>query len=103
MNVSSSLSGIQTSITRHDITAHDVANVNTPGFKQRTAHQAETSPRGVRISRITHTPDSSAASSNTSLIEESKEQIQNKNTLSANTSVLKVKDRMIGELLDIFG
>ncbi|MBD3321558.1 MAG: hypothetical protein GF350_10740 [Chitinivibrionales bacterium] len=103
MNIAASGSAMKISITRHDITAHDVANINTPGFEERTAHQAEISDEGVRISHISRKANQSPGGSNTSLVEESKEQIQNKNTFSANAKVIKAKDRMIGELMDLFG
>lgn len=103
MNISAPTSGIQTSITRHDITAHDIANINTPGFEERTPHQVELNPQGVRIGSVTRTPNRSSDTSNTDLVEESKEQIQNKHTLTANTKVLKAKDQMLGEVIDLVG
>jgi flagellar basal-body rod protein FlgC len=101
VSFSSSISGIRTAITRQDITAHDVANVNTRGFEQRTALQTDVQPEGVRLSAITRTPNSPGAPSNTDLAEEATEQIVNKGSLSANIQVLKAKDKMVGELLDL--
>jgi flagellar hook protein FlgE len=101
ISLATPISGIQTSITRHDITANDIANINTPGYAEKTPRQTDMRPEGVRISSISTTPNSSTTLSNVDLAEESKEQIQNKDTLAANVSVLKTKDRMIGELLDI--
>ena len=100
---STPVSGIRTSITRHDITAHDIANVNTGGYEQRTPRQSDVSPQGVRISHIAQTPNDRADISNTDLAAESGEQIQNKNTLAANASVVKAKDNMIGEVIDLIG
>jgi flagellar basal-body rod protein FlgC len=100
---SDSISGMHTAITRHDITAHDIANVNTGGYEQRTPLQSDVSPRGVRISHIARTPNDRVDISNTDLAAESGEQIQNKNTLAANASVLKAKDSMIGDVIDLVG
>ena len=102
-SLSSSVSGMRVSITRHDVTAHDVANVNTPGYEERRVNQAAQTPSGVAITSITSTPNSPSAESNTDLVEETKEQIVNKHANSANAKALKVKDRMLGELLDITG
>jgi flagellar hook protein FlgE len=95
------ISGIQVSQTRMDVTAHNVANVNTPGFAQSTVEQAEVRPEGVRIASITKTPNSNPALSNTDLAEAAKEEIVNKDTLAADVNVIKAKDRMLGTLLDM--
>lgn len=101
ISFSAPISGIKTSITRHDVTAHDVANINTEGYSESTVHQAEVKPQGVRISSISKTPNSPHNYSNTDLAEETKEQVQNKNTLTANVKVLKAKDDMLGEVIDL--
>jgi len=98
----SSISGMRTAITRHDITAGDVANVNTQGYSERTPYQTDVATGGARISAIGRTPNSPQAPSNTDLTTEVMEQIENKNAVAANSKVFKVKDRMVGELLDLF-
>jgi len=103
MSFNSSISGIKAAIKRQDITAHDVANINTPGFEERIPHQVETKPDGTKISHISRRPNPQKDMSNTSLAEETKEQIQNKRTLQANAKVLKVKDDMLGEIIDLKG
>ncbi len=100
---SSSVSGIKAAITRQDITAHDVANIDTPGFKEQIPHQVETKPDGTKISHISRRPNTQKDLSNTSLTEETKEQIQNKRALGANAKVLKVKNDMLGEVIDLVG
>ncbi len=96
------VTGMQVSSIRHDITAHDVANINTAGYGQSVPDQADISPEGVRLSSITRIPNAAGQPSTTDLAQESVEQIRNKETFAANAKVLKVKDRMIGELLDLF-
>jgi flagellar basal-body rod protein FlgC len=97
----SSVSGIRTAVRRHDVTAHDVANVNTPGFEERRPHQADMLPEGVRIAHISRTPNSDPRLSNTDLATEAGEQIRNKHTTAANARAVRVKDRMVGEIIDL--
>ncbi len=99
----SPISGIKAAIKRHDITAHDVANINTPGYEEQVPHQVETKPYGTKISHISRTPNPSKESSNTDLAEETKEQIRNRRALSANVKVIKAKDDMLGEVIDLVG
>ena len=99
MNISP-VSGMQAAQTRHDITAHDVANINTDGYEERTAHQTDTATGGTRISHISRRPNQPDAPSNTDLVEETKEQIINKNLFAANAKVLKTQDEMLGQVID---
>jgi flagellar basal-body rod protein FlgC len=103
MNISFSapISGMKASSIRHDITDHDVANVNTPGFEEQQAHQTDVRPTGTCISHVSRTPNPDPALSNTDLAEEAKEQIVNKNAFTANAKVIRVQDEMLGTLLDI--
>ena len=103
ISFSSSLSGMKAAIRRHDIGAHDVANVNTGGFEEQVPHQVEKKPAGTEISHVSRTPNSNKEISNTDLAVESTEQIQNEKTLSANAKVIKAKDEMLGEVIDLLG
>jgi flagellar hook protein FlgE len=103
ISFNSSVSGMRAAIKRHDITAHDVANINTPGFEERIPHQVETQPDGTEISHISRRPNPQKDLSNTDLAEETKEQIQNKRSLQANAKALKAKDKMLGEIIDLVG
>ncbi|MGD9202807.1 MAG: hypothetical protein PVI26_14700, partial [Chitinispirillia bacterium] len=64
-------------------------------------YQVEKKTEGVEINHIGKTKTQNADYSNTNLAEETKEQLVNKNTLKANTVVLKVKDQMIGDVIDL--
>ena len=97
-----SVSGVQAASIRQAVSAHDVANVNTPGFRQYNAYQTDMSPSGTRISHITRTPNPNADISGTDLVEEVKEQKLSKNDFSANLKAIKVQDEMTEDLLDIF-
>jgi flagellar basal body rod protein FlgG len=104
MNISSNaaLSGVQTALYRHDVSANDIANMNTPGYEQVTPQQTETLPAGTGISNLARTPNDSVELSNTDLATEMVEQKTNGASLSANIAVLKAQDKMTGELLDLF-
>jgi flagellar hook protein FlgE len=97
-----SVSGLQAATLRQDVTANNVANINTTGFEQSTAYQTDMMPQGTRISHIVKTPNSPSADSNTDLVKEVKEQKINKAAFQADLNVVKVKDRMMGTLLDMF-
>jgi flagellar basal-body rod protein FlgC len=103
MNVSfaAPLSGIQTVLTRQDVSANNIANIDTPGFSQSDVSQTDMSPAGVRVTSLKRTANLSTENSNTDLAKEAVEQIQNKNELAANVNVIKVQDKMLGALLDI--
>jgi flagellar hook protein FlgE len=104
MNISSaaSVSGMQAAIIRQSVSAHDIANINTEGFGQYTAHQTDIKPSGTRVSNISREPNSPGNPSNTELTTEAVEQKESLNNLKANSAVIKVQDKMMGALLDIF-
>jgi flagellar hook protein FlgE len=101
VSFSASLSGMQASSTRHDITANDVANINTPGYEEYRPIQTDVNPAGTRIAAVIRTPNPDKTTSGTDLATESVEQIENKTTFSANAQMIKAKDKMLGTLLDI--
>ena len=103
MNISGSaaLSGSQASLLRQDVSAHDIANINTPGFQQVTPHQVEILPAGTRVSHFARTPNDSVTLSNTDLATEMVEQKVNSTTLSANLATIKAQDKMTGEIIDL--
>jgi flagellar hook protein FlgE len=95
-------SGMQTAIARQNVTAHNIANAVTPGFEQMNAHQAETPPAGVRITGYTRTPNSEGpGASGTDLAQQMVDLKINQNDFTANTKVFKVKDKMVGEAIDL--
>jgi flagellar basal body rod protein FlgG len=103
MNISTgaALSGTQTTLLRHDVSANDVANINTPGYEQVTPQQVSTTPAGTRIASLSKTPNDSVTLSNTDLATEMVEQNINSKTLSANLAVIKTQDKMNGEVIDL--
>lgn len=102
ISASSSVSGMQAAITRQAVSSHDVANINTEGFGQYTPYQTDTSPSGTRTSYIRRESNSAEAPSNTDLATEAVEQKESLANLKANSTVMRVQDKMTGALLDIF-
>ena len=95
------VSGMQAAQTRHDITAHDIANINTDGYEDRTPRQTDLETGGTRIAGVTRRPNTPNAPSNTDLVEETKEQIVNKTMFAANAKVLKTENEMLGQIIDL--
>jgi flagellar hook protein FlgE len=93
--------GMQVPLVRQDVTANNIANVNTPGFEQATPRQTDVAPAGVRISNIVRTPNPNPTVSGTDLAEQMTNMMVDKTTFTANAKVLKIQDKMIGEVIDL--
>ena len=99
-----SSSALRTTQTRQNVTAHNVANINTDGFSSSRVIQAEQKPAGVSAAAIQKNQNSDPqGQSNTDFAVEATNMIMNKSTYGANSKVLKVQDQMLGELLNIVG
>ena len=97
-----------------DVTANNIANVNTDSFKKSQATFQEGDPSGVvvSISRV-NTPGAPIPSedgtgkpresSNVDLAEEIVNLKTAKHGFQANLKTLKAEDEMLGSLFDIFG
>ena len=85
-------SGLQAAQLRLDASAHNVANLNTPGFRRQVVEQTE-SP-GVQAS-VQRSPQEGSA-----LEQDAVEQMAATYAFKANVQVLKTNDRMMGALLD---
>ncbi|MBL8025322.1 MAG: flagellar basal body rod protein [Fibrobacteres bacterium] len=97
-----SSSALYTTGIRHDVTANNVANINTDGFSQSDVIQTDISTGGTRVAAIRKTPNN-GGNSNTDFAKEAGEMIQNRNVYGANGKVFKIQNQMIGELLDMVG
>lgn len=97
---SAPISGLRANTTRMDVSGHDVANVNTPGFAQSRPVQTA-QPNGTEISALQKVPSSSPEASATELAEETVEQIESSAAYSANLQTIRTQDAMLGDLLDI--
>jgi flagellar basal-body rod protein FlgC len=99
---------------RLDVTANNIANLNTDGFKKSRAVFEEADPAGVvvSISRV-NTPGAPLPSedgtskpresSNVDLAEEIVNLQTTKHGYQANLKTLKAEDEMLGSLFDILG
>jgi flagellar basal-body rod protein FlgC len=96
----SSVSALQASSLRLDISAHDVANVNTPGFSQSRPIQTAQKP-GTAISAIQKIEPGQPDFSATELAEETIEQIKSEKDFAANAAVIKTQDKMLGEIVNL--
>lgn len=107
--VSLSASGIKAAFDSIDVSANNVANVNTDGFKSDTAAFSEGGNGGVVVNlRKSNTPGPTylkdgkmAVASNTDLVQETAAQISAKVMASANMAVLKTADEMEKNIIDI--
>jgi len=98
--------------TKLNVTANNIANVNTDGFKKSRAILQNTEPSGVAVSvNRVDTPgwplpseDGSTEpreSSNVELEEEIINLITTKHTYEANLKTIKTEDQMLGAIFDI--
>jgi flagellar hook protein FlgE len=94
---------MQLSALRMDISANDVANVNTPGFEQSDLIQVERSP-GTAVGTIRRTPNPNQQLSGTDLAWEFGNEMTVAQTgYSANLKAIRAQDQMLGTLLDATG
>ena len=107
--VSLSASGIKAAFDSIDVSANNVANANTDGFKSDTAAFSEGANGGVVVNiRKSNTPGpayfkdgKTAVASNTDLVQETAAEISAKTMASANIAVLKTADEMEKKAIDI--
>jgi flagellar basal body rod protein FlgG len=96
MNVTSSisLSGMNAAQTRLQASAHNIANLETPGFSRQEVSQSTIAGGGTSVS-----VSNSAGSAN--LETDMVQQLQAKNSFLANLSVFKTHNAVLGTLLNI--
>lgn len=88
------LSGMNAAQVTLSASAHNIANMNTPGFRRQEVLQTAQAEGGVSTSLTT------AAADGPSLVTDVVAQLQAKNSFLANLAVFKTGDRMAGTLLD---
>lgn len=95
MSVASiSLSGMHAAQAALDVSAHNIANLQTPGFRRQQVVQSKAPDGSVTTDRITasHPGDDIEA--------DVVAQLQAKHGFLANLAVFRASDRMLGALLD---
>lgn len=116
------VSGIQNNLSalnafdkKMQVTANNVANVNTDEFKKSRAVLSEGENGGVKVDvhkvdtpgypteRIQNDELVATETSNVDIAEEFGESIVTQNAYNANLKMVKTQDEMLGSLLDILG
>jgi flagellar basal-body rod protein FlgC len=113
--LSASVSGVKAFEKKLDVTANNIANVNTDEFKKQRALLSEGDNGGVKV-EISQVDDPGypkesvangevveAESSNVDLAEELTEMIPTQAGYDANLKVVQTEDELLGSLLDIVG
>ena len=90
-----SLSGMNAAQASLNATAHNVANINTSGFRRQEVVQSDQAGGGVSTTLTV------AKSDFASLETDVATQLQAKNSLLASLTVFKTSDKMTGALLNI--
>ncbi len=88
-------SGLRAAQLQLDTSAHNVANVNTEGFRRQTVEQAAVPDQGGVEARVGRAPAEGA-----SLEEDVVGRMSATYAFSANLQAVKTEDRMLGSLLD---
>lgn len=107
----SSLAGMLNAQRRLDVTAHNIANSQTEGYRAIRATSSDATRGGIDIADI---PDNTSGNialptdgaeflppSNVNLTTEITNQIISKNAFTANLNMLKAQDDTLGSLFDI--
>ena len=94
--VSIAFSGLQAAQLRLDSAAHNVANMNTSGFKRQTVTQ-----EAVPVLGGTRASLGEASTEGVALEQEAVEQMSATYAFKANLQTIKTQDAMMGALLDI--
>ncbi len=101
MNINTSMSGILNAFKREDITAQNVANLNTKNYRAKQMVNQTLKDGGT--AGVVKT-DNNQAAENPNNVDLAQEMINNINNLEqekANTNVLRSQNEMIGSLIDI--
>ncbi|SFE06562.1 flagellar basal body protein [Paracidovorax konjaci] len=88
-------SGLRAAQLQLDTSAHNVANLNTEGFRRQTVEQEAVPDQGGVEARAGR-----AAAAGASLEEDAVSQMSATYAFSANLQMVKTEDRMLGSLLD---
>ena len=90
-------SGLQAAQLRLDASAHNVANMNTPGYRRAVvAQQAVTDSAGVRA-----TVQRQQAAEGVALEQEAVEQMSATYAFKASLQTIQTQEQMMGALLDV--
>ncbi|MDR2868979.1 MAG: flagellar basal body protein [Deferribacteraceae bacterium] len=106
----SGASAMQSYQTATDVTANNIANINTGGYTAKSTVLAETKPAGVKVAAIQDTPphvrsaaDSAIArkQSNVDLATEKVDEITSFRAYQANAKPVQTVDDMLGTVINM--
>lgn len=114
---SNSVSGIQAAFSKQEVSAHNLANLNTEGYKARRLQQSESTAGGVQTESIQtndspgppipgrRTPTEQSSNylegSNVKPSREVVSQMASEHSNAANVTALKTQNEMLGSLMDL--
>jgi len=101
MKIYTPLSGIKNAFYRQDITANNIANINTKNYKQLNVVNESLKGGGVRGKAEVSNAALTRNGNNVNLVDQVVNQINNVNQEKANVNVLRAQNEMIGNLIDI--
>lgn len=109
MGMNISVSGLINAMDRQTVTASNIANINTPGYRALRADSVSDAAGGARMVGVSVSPASSneeeaiafLQTSNVDLASEQADTILNVNAAKANASAIRTENDTIGELLDL--
>lgn len=99
MNISSNLSSIMAHQTRMNVSANNIANVNSDGFIPKSTQFSNT--QGSVSANIRSANDTGSPKSQTNLSKEIPDQMLANKGVALNVATIKTQDEMLGSLLDI--
>ena len=97
ISISSSVSALNAATVSQNVTAHNIANINTEPYAPKQAIQSEVFPVGTK------TTVRQGATGTNDLAKEMTDLNMNKNLYSMNAKAFKMQDRMNGELINLVG
>ncbi len=106
----SAVSGINAAFKKQSVSAHNVANLNTDGYKSSVASAQEGEHGGVKVTISKSTEPGAvydngygkvAEYSNVNYAREAVDQVNAKTQFAANLAVLKTSEEMTESLIDI--
>jgi flagellar basal-body rod protein FlgC len=101
-------SGMNAAMTQLNVTANNIANLNTPGYQSQGVDLVSLSQGGVGVGGITTdtTPGpvdpTGKEQSNVDLASQSIDLMREKTLYDANAAVVRTGNQMLGSLLDMF-
>ena len=113
--IQNNLSALNAFDRKMQVTADNIANVNTNGFKKSQALLSEDENGGVKVDiqkvdapgipteRLEGDNWVETETSNVDLVDEIGESIVTQNAYDANLKTVKIQEKMLGSLMDIIG